>query len=184
MTVTLAKWTIEEYHQMIAAGILTDRQVELIKGEIVEMPSEGIPHAVYSSSTADYLRQLLGSHVTVREGHPITLPNDSEPEPDLAIVSPPLSRYLAHHPYPADIFWLIEYADASLKKDLGTKKAAYAEAGIQEYWVINLRACNLTIFRHPCSSDYETELTLTEGTIAPLAFPEVEIAVQRLFNLP
>lgn len=69
MTVNLAKWTIDEYHQMVEAGIITDRQVVLIKGEIVEMPSEGIPHAVYSGSMADYLRQLLGPRVIVREGH-------------------------------------------------------------------------------------------------------------------
>ncbi len=184
MTVTLAKWTIDEYHQMVASGILTDRRVELIQGEIVEMPSEGIPHAVYSGATADYLRQLLGPRVTVREGHPVTLPNDSEPEPDLALVIPPLDRYLAHHPYPEDIFWLIEYADASLKKDLGPKKAAYAEAGIQEYWVVNLRTLQLTVFRDLQASDYATALTLTEGTIAPVAFPEVAIAVPRLFSLP
>lgn len=49
MTITTAKWTIEEYHQMIAAGILQDRRVELLKGEIVEMAPEGEPHAYFSS---------------------------------------------------------------------------------------------------------------------------------------
>ncbi len=184
MTVTLAKWTIDEYHQMVESGILIDRRVELIQGEIVEMPSEGIPHAAMSDEAAEYLRAVLGSRARVRTTHPITLPNHSEPEPDIAIVAPSPEIYRQHHPYPENIFWLIEYADASLTKDLGSKKAAYAEAGIQEYWVVNLRILQLTVFRDPQASDYETALTLTEGTIAPVAFPEVAIAVPRLFSLP
>jgi Uma2 family endonuclease len=56
MVVTTAKWTIDEYHQMIAKGILDDRRVELLKGEIVEMSPEGEPHAYSSSEVGDYLR--------------------------------------------------------------------------------------------------------------------------------
>jgi Uma2 family endonuclease len=71
MTVTTAKWTIDEYHHMIAAGILDNRRIELLKGEIVEMPSEGEPHAYLSSETGEYLIQLLGNRATVRPSKPI-----------------------------------------------------------------------------------------------------------------
>jgi len=100
---------------MIAAGILDDRHVELLNGEIVEMTPEGVPHASLSSDAADYLRSLLAGMAKIREAKPVTLPpNDSEPEPDIAIVELPSSIYHAHHPYPENIFWLIEYSDSSL----------------------------------------------------------------------
>lgn len=60
MTVTAAKWTIDDYHRMIAAGILDNRRVELLKGEIVEKPPEGEEHAYFSSEAGEYLMRLLG----------------------------------------------------------------------------------------------------------------------------
>jgi Uma2 family endonuclease len=86
MTVTLVKWTVDEYHRMIAAGILDERRVELLKGEIVEMSPEGEPHAYFSSEAGEYLTRLLGDRAMIRHSKPITLPNNSEPEPDIAIV--------------------------------------------------------------------------------------------------
>jgi Uma2 family endonuclease len=63
--VTIAKWTLEQYHQMIDAGILDDRRVELLNGEIIELSPEGEPHAFYSRTNAKYLEQLLGDRVEV-----------------------------------------------------------------------------------------------------------------------
>ncbi len=118
MTVTTARWTIEEYHRLVETGILDDKRVELLQGIIVDMPPEGMPHAVYCTESVSYLRGLLGNRATVRKAHPVTLQNDSEPEPDIAIVCTPSRQYLAHHPYPSDIFWLIEYASSTLNKDV------------------------------------------------------------------
>lgn len=88
MTVIVAKWTIDEYHRMIDAGILSDRKVELLQGEIVEMSPEGEPHAYSSGEAGDYLAKLLAGRAKIRHAKPITLPNNSEPEPDIAIVQP------------------------------------------------------------------------------------------------
>ncbi|NER84852.1 MAG: Uma2 family endonuclease [Leptolyngbya sp. SIO1D8] len=147
MTSTLitAKWSLEEYHRMIAAGILSDRQVELLQGEIVEMAPEGQPHAHLSSDGADYIRVVLvlRDQAKVREEKPITLPNASELEPDIAVVQNLGDVYLEHHPYPENIFWVIEYADSSLVTDLEIKSQVYAQAGIQEYWVVNLKYMEL-----------------------------------------
>jgi Uma2 family endonuclease len=183
MTVTTAKWTIEEYHQLVATGILDDKRVELLQGIIVDMPPEGMPHAVYCTESVNYLRELLGNRATVREAHPITLPKDSEPEPDIAIVRAPSRQYLAHHPYPADIFWLIEYANSTLKKDLNNKKRVYAEAGIEEYWVVNLHASELIVFRDLLVDNYESETILASGNISPLSFPDLQINVSKLFTI-
>jgi Uma2 family endonuclease len=182
MSITIAKWTIEQYHQLVNAGMLTDRRVELLLGDIIEMSPEGMSHAVYCGDAVDYLKQLLGDKAKIREAHPITLPNDSEPEPDIAVVVPANSRYLDHHPYPENIFWLIEYADSTLTKDLNNKQRIYAQAEILEYWVVNLQATELIIFRGANSAGYETKTILTAGNISPLSFPDIEIEVRRLFS--
>jgi Uma2 family endonuclease len=85
----------------------------------------------------------------VRLAKPITLPNTSEPESDIAIVQRLGREYLEHHPYPDNIFWLIEYSESSLEKDLEIKRKIYAQVGIPEYWVVNLKRRQLIVFRDP-----------------------------------
>ncbi|MBU7585203.1 MAG: Uma2 family endonuclease [Nostoc sp. TH1S01] len=182
MSVIVAKWTIDEYHRMIEVGILSDRKVELLQGEIVEMSPESEPHAYSSDEAGEYLAKLLGERASIREAKPITLPNSSEPEPDIAIVQRLGREYREHHPYPNNIFWLIEYANSSLEKDLEIKSKIYAQAGILEYWVVNLQKQNLVIFREILDGEYATKQTLTTGTIQPLAFPDIDIAVEKIIN--
>ncbi len=182
MTVTTAKWTLDDYHRMIEVGLLEGRHVELLNGEIVEMPPEGPEHAQLSTDAADYLRALFGEKVLVRDAKPITIPEtSSEPEPDLAIVQPFRALYRTRHPYPENIFWLIEYANTSLSKDLDAKRKAYALAGILEYWVVDLKNRLVKILRNPIDGNYSHEVTLQEGEISPLAFPDIKVLVQRLF---
>ena len=140
MVLTTAKWTIYEYHRMIAAGILDDRRVE------------------------------------------ITLPNDSEPEPDIAIVQRLGREYLEHHPYPENVFWLIEYSDSSLDKDLEIKSKVYAEVKIPEYWVVNLKKRQLVVFRDPQDAEYASKSRLTGGMIYPLVFPDVAVSVNLIVS--
>ncbi len=183
MTVTTAKWTLFDYHRMIDVGILEGRHVELLNGEIIEMPPEGPEHAQQSTDTADYLKQLLGNRAVVRDAKPITLPESaSEPEPDLAIVEPLRPLYRTRHPYPENIFWLIEYANTTLSKDLNIKRKTYAAASIREYWVVDLKHRQLKVFRNPLNGDYASEETLTTGEIRPLAFQDVVVSVQRLLE--
>lgn len=182
MTLIAAKWTIDEYHHMIAAGILSDRKVELLQGEIVEIPPEGEPHAYCSDEAGEYLAKLLGERAKIRQAKPITLPNNSEPEPDIAIVQRLGRDYREHHPYPENIFWLIEYANSSLEKDLRKKSKIYAQVGIPEYWVVNLKKLHLVVFREPLDGEYATKLTLTGGEIKPITFPDISIAVAQIIN--
>jgi Uma2 family endonuclease len=183
MSITIAKWTIKQYHELVTTGILDDRRVELLEGDIVEMAPEGMPHAVYCGRTVEYLRELLRDRAKVRETHPITLPNNSEPEPDVAIVRSPDTQYLAHHPYPEDIFWLIEYSDTTLAKDINAKQRIYAQAGILEYWVVNLQASELIVFIEVGSDGYLSKTKLNSGSISPLSFPDIEVEVRRLFSI-
>lgn len=185
MTLTTAKWTIDDYHQMIAAGILDNRRVELLNGEVVEMPPEGPEHAQQSTDAADYFRALLGEQAMVRDAKPITLPEQgSEPEPDLAIVQLLRALYRTRHPYPENIFLLIEYSNTSLKKDREAKATLYAAAGIREYWIIHLKAkqAELIVLRDPVDGEYQSITVYQSGSVAPLSFPAVQVSIQQLLN--
>jgi len=179
--VSLAKWSVEDYHKMIAAGILCDRNIQLINGELIQMSPEGFFHAAYGGGIADYLRQLLKGKALIREAHPITLAN-SEPEPDIAIVKLPRRQYFQHHPNPQDIFWLIEISDSTLIYDLNQKQQIYALANIQEYWVLDIKFQNTIIFRQPQGNNYIQKLELDQGQINPVAFPEITILIDKLFE--
>lgn len=183
MSVAIAKWTLDDYHHMIESGLLDDRSVELLNGEIIEMSPEGEAHAYFSHEAAKYLGRVLGDRADIRQGKPITIRNShSEPEPDIAVVQPLGREYLQHHPYPDHIFWLIEFSNTSLSKDLEDKRRAYAAAGIQEYWVVNLIDQRLMIFRHPARGDYQTASDATTGDVRPLAFPDITLSVSRLLE--
>jgi len=182
MTIILAKWTVEEYHSIIRAGLLHNRRVELLNGEIAEMLPEGEAHAYFSSEAEEYLRELLQGKATIRSAKPVTISDRSEPELDIAIVQKLGREYLAHHPYPENIFWLIEYSNSSLEKDLNLKTKIYAEAGIREYWVINLKKRQLIVFREPQDSEYLTRSTYKDGNIHPVAFPNLSVAVNSIVS--
>ena len=125
----------------------------------------------------------MGERATVRPDRPITLPeHDSEPEPDIAVVRPLGRAYLDHHPYPGDVFWLIEYSDSSLAKDLDEKRQLYAQAQIPEYWVVDLQQPQIVVFRNPGADDYRQTTNVTAGVLTPLAFPDLRFSVQRLLE--
>lgn len=187
VSVTLAKWTLEDYHRMVASGMLDDRPVELLRGEIVEMSPERMTHAYLMTEAGEYLSRLLEGQAVVRPAHPITLPGyDSEPEPDIAVARPLGREYLDHHPYPGDIFWLIEFSDSSLAKDLDEKRRLYAQAQVPEYWVVDLQQSQLVVFRNPDGTDYRYRriMTAAGGELTPLAFPELRCSVRRLLEGP
>lgn len=180
MTCTTVKWTVDEYHQIIEAGLLRDRPVELWQGEIVEMAPEGPEHAYLTDAVRDYLQGLLGDRAKVREDKPITLAPDSEPEPDIAIVQPLGAVYRQRHPFADDVFWLIEFANSSLSTDRTQKQSIYANAGIPEYWLVDLKARQVLVFREPAEGAYRQLDTLQTGSITPLAFSDLAISIERL----
>jgi Uma2 family endonuclease len=182
MTLVTAKWSLEEYHSMVESGVLDDRHVELINGEIIEMPPEGAEHSYYCCETVQYLRTMLEARATVREAHPITLPNNSEPEPDIAIVRPSNTRYRQQHPQVSDIYWLIEIANTTLARDLGPKRELYAAAGIAEYWVIDLQSKTLVVFSDLQDGDYRSETSQTNGIVIPNAFLDIALDIQRILG--
>lgn len=176
---TLYKWTVEDYHQIINSGVLEGKSVELLEGEIIAMSPEKPIHSSQIDTIADYLRKVLQGAAKVREAHPITLDN-SEPEPDIAIVKFNDQNYANHHPYPQNIHWLIEVSNSTLVKDLEEKPITYARNGIIEYWVIDLPNQKLWIFTQPEQNGYAEKQELVIGNVYPISFPKISIDISKL----
>lgn len=181
MVKTLTRWTVADYHHMIATGLLAGRSVELINGQIVDMAPELPIHRATYRRGVKYLEALLGDQAVVFSAAPVTLPDNGEPEPDIAIVQPPESRYDSQHPGPTDIYWLIEVSNSTLAYDLGEKAQLYAQHNIQDYWVIDIAAKQLWVHRQPGRDAYASVEKLTSGTIIPVAIPHIEVQIERLF---
>ena len=179
MTSIIYQWSIEEWHELVNSGLLEGKPVELLEGNIVEMSPEGIEHSYTNQSVSDYLRDLFKGQAHVRDAHPITLDN-SEPEPDIAIVQLPATIYRNHHPYAQNIYWLIEVSNRTLKKDLEQKIITYARNGIPEYWVIDLKNKNLIVHTQIKNNSYSKVIEYRSGTIASQAFTQIQIDLDKL----
>lgn len=179
MTLTTYKWSIDEWHQLVDSGFLEGKPVEFLEGEIIEVSPEGIEHSYTNRSVVKYLRQLLNKKAEIIQAQPITLDN-SEPEPDIAVVKLPENTYKSRHPYPQDVYWLIEISNRTLKKDLNQKIITYARNGIPEYWVIDLVNKKLIVHTQVNNNNYALVNEYTSGNISPLAFPDVAIALDEL----
>ena len=173
------KWTVADYHQLVETGLLEGKPVELLEGELIEMSPEGVPHSYTNRTVGDYLRNLLHGLAFVSEAHPITLDN-SEPEPDIAVVRLPTDIYKQHHPYPEDIYFLIEVSNRTLDRDLNEKTIIYARNSIPEYWVIDLPHNNVWVFTQPDLNGYSQTQELTTGIISPQSFPNISLEVKNL----
>lgn len=181
MAVTLARWTIADYHNIVDAGLFEGRPIELLNGLIVEMPPEGPDHADTSTRLMPQLWSAARGRYQVRAAKPISLPpHDSEPEPDIALVRD--RSYRDAHPHPEDIFLVIEFSNSSLEKDTKEKRLVYAQAGLTDYWVVNLRDRCVILYRDPSEGDYQSEQKIYSGTIAPLVFPDVVIPINQFLD--
>lgn len=180
---SLKRWTIDEYHRMIAAGILTiDDKVELLEGQIIEMVPQDPPHASITSSFSNDLPILFAGKAWVRSQLPVTIPPDSEPEPDIAIVRIDERRYFDRHPHPEDIYLIIEVADSTLSKDRNKKARIYARANILEYWILDVKNQRVFVFRQPENEVYQTEQIFeANATLSTIAFPDIAIDLRILF---
>jgi hypothetical protein len=178
------RFTREEYHRMGEVGILkpTDR-VELIRGEIVEMSPIGRRHYAFVNNLSRLLIMGLADRAFVGVQGPIVLADDTEPEPDLAVIRRRIPPYKDREAHTEDALLLIEVAESSLAYDRSTKLRLYAAAGIPEYWIVDCVAESIEIYRTPHANGYRdvTRVADATGTVAPLAFPDVALALTEIF---
>jgi len=176
-------WNVDEYHRLIETGILTtDEKVELLEGQIIHMSPQRPPHAATTQRAANYLSRLLTDQAYIRVQLPITLPPNSEPEPDIAVVRIDDREYFDHHPTVDEIFLLVEVAKTTLKSDCLTKALTYAKAKIPEYWVLGVEERQVHVFRKPVGEVYQQEIILNEdATLVMVAFPDANVFLNELF---
>jgi Uma2 family endonuclease len=175
--------TSVEYYQMMESGIIREgERVELILGQIFTMAAKGTRHTICTRKLFKQLLSLIGERADVQTQDPITLPNNSEPEPDIVIARLRSDDYINSHPSPADIILVIEVADSSIKFDRDTKAPLYAAAGINEYWIVNLIDDRLEIYRQPSGSIYTSiQIFMPPQSITLPEFPEILLNVGDFF---
>ncbi len=183
--------TITDYHRMIDTGIIHEGdKTELLSGQIFDMAAKGTRHTVATTRLIRELLMLIERQAIVRCQSPITLPNHSEPEPDIVIARLQDDEYLTSHPAPPDIILVIEVADSSLDFDRQVKAPLYAAAGIDEYWLINLVDNRLEIYRQPEGSIYtNTQIVLPSLGTKPSErdsinlpqFPDITLNIATIF---
>jgi Uma2 family endonuclease len=167
-----------EYDRMVEMGCFEGEHVELLRGGLVEMSPQGPAHANLTEVLAGMLRDRLRDRARVRQHSPFALSDVSEPEPDVAVV--PLGDYSRSHPQRA--FLLVEVADSSLMKDRRIKADLYAEGGIPEYWIVDIQAQAIELYRSPASGRYGDMKTAGKAEkLALQAFPDVEVNLMELF---
>jgi Uma2 family endonuclease len=151
LALPMYRLTVEQYHRMIDSAILTkyDR-VELLEGWMVAKMTHNPPHDVTISLLQGEFATRVSATWLVRVQSAITT-NDSEPEPDVAVVRGPARRYARAHPGPRDIGLLVEVAETSLIADRILKAQIYARARIPVYWIVNLPESKIEVYTQPRS---------------------------------
>jgi Uma2 family endonuclease len=180
-------WTRVEYERLIDLGAFRPgERLELVGGALLVCEPQGGPHFTAVGLVDDVLRQVFGIGWTVRAQGPITLDEDSEPEPDIAVV--PGSRRDHSRAHPSHPVLIVEVADSSLAFDRAEKGSLYARAGIADYWILNLPDQVLEVYREPAAAPhapyghrYGATITLApRDLVSPLAVPTAAILVASL----
>lgn len=183
---SIRRWKRTEYDRLVELGIFDGEPLELIAGHLIVAEPQGSYHAGVINVIADVLRAALPMGLAVRVQSPIALDEDSEPEPDVAVVSGGNADYLLAHPERPLL--LVEVADSSLRFDRREKESLYARGGVQDYWIVNLVDRVLEVHRTPIQDDaavygwsYQSVERLIPGaTVALLALPSIRVGVSEL----
>jgi len=167
-----------EYDRLVQLGCFEDEKIELLDGMLVAVSPQGTEHAQAVRKLTTLFILGVGQRAAVQCQLPLGASDDSEPEPDIAVV--PNQEYFDDHPTRA--YLVIEVANSSLRKDRLLKAALYARAGVPEYWIVNVPERLVEIHRSPRAGEYSTVTTHgTADVIHPSAFMDVKIAVADLF---
>ncbi|HEV7401364.1 MAG TPA: Uma2 family endonuclease [Chthoniobacteraceae bacterium] len=174
------RFSVEEYNKMGEAGIFgPEDRVELLDGEILIMSPIGLRHILAVTWIVDWFGDHGRKRYSISPGNPVFLHDYSEPQPDIMLV--PRVRRMAHKSRPNEVFLLVEVSESSLSFDRGRKRKAYAQAGVREYWIVNLEEDVLQVFRQPEGENYAVTLRFALGeSVSPLAFEDLMVPVAEI----
>lgn len=185
---TRHKLSIDDFERLGAAGILAeDARVELIEGDLIDMPPIGTGHMSVSNRLNRLLVRGAGDDAIVSVAHPMRLPPWSMPQPDFMLLRPRRDDYACAHPGAADVLLALEVADTSLRYDRGTKARVYAANGVGEYWIVEVAARRLHVHRdpQPASRVYRSvQMLEAPFALAPLALPALHLRSDDIWPEP
>jgi Uma2 family endonuclease len=176
-----------EYEKLIDLGVFQPGEpIELIGGELMVAEPQGAAHYTAICKTAKALEAAFGPGWNVRTQGPIGLDDESEPEPDVAVVPGSLDDYRRAHPSRPVL--TVEVSESSLRIDRQHKGSVYARAGLTDYWVLNLVDRVLEVYREPVADSAapfgwrygRSEVLGADARVTPLAAPAAIIPVTRL----
>ena len=169
----------EEFERMASAGIFgPEERVELLNGRLRTMPPPSPEHGYAVTRLVRILIEALGADVTIAAQNAARLSALSMPQPDIVIARGPDERYAHAHPEAADIIAVVEVSCATLSYDRGEKLRAYVDAGIPEYWIVDVKRGTVTVCTQPRDGAYASVRTFSRTERAALvAFPHAPIAV-------
>ena len=176
--------TVQDYYRMAEVGLLApDARVELIEGEIIDMPPSGPPHAGVLSLLSGRLFAGAEEKAIVRPQLPLRLDDFSEPEPDFVLVRPRSDHYSRSHPTASDALLVIEVSQSSLRFDRKRKLPLYARHGIPEYWIVDVVKPVLHMFRSPHGERYLHGSSIPRPGLTGLrALPDLSVNLTGLFD--
>ena len=174
------RWTRAMYERLVENGGFDGLRVELIHGQVLDkMSPQGSPHSTAIVLAHSVLSTAFSGGAHVRAQLPIRALNQSEPEPDLAVVAGTARDFAGEHPSAALL--VVEVSHSTLQNDRTKKLAAYAESGSPEYWIVNIEDACLEVYRDPDGDTYRTRFVAREGEhVSPLTRSTARIAVSDL----
>lgn len=177
-------WTVPTFHRVRESGVWDGRRPILLQGTVWELGPMNPPHAVSVNLVFQALQPIFGAGWVIRPQLPLVLDLDTDPLPDIAVVTGSPRDYLHDHPKTAAL--VVEISDTTLGLDITEKAELYATADIRDYWVLDLNAQRLLVFRDPAAlpdggASYRSHLTLGPAeSISPLAAPSATVRVADL----
>jgi Uma2 family endonuclease len=179
------QFTAKDLHRMVEAGILReDERVELLYGEIVDMPPIGPGHASGVKRLLNgFLPLQLEGKVIISVQDPIHLGEHSEPQPDLALLKPRPDFYAQGHPAPQEVLLVVEVMESSAGYDREVKVPLYARFGIPETWLVDVEQGLIEVYREPSPEGYCQVHTRRRGEhLSPAAFPQFSLMVDTVLG--
>ena len=183
MTQNLQKFlfNVDDYYKLAAVGIIgSEDKVELIKGEIVNMSPSNSMHAHVINVLNRKFSKVTGDLFFISVQNPLRIGNYSEPEPDVLLVKP--KSYKDQHPVPNDVLILVEVSASTLRFDQTIKKELYAEAGIPEYWIVNLIDQKVEVYTSPEKNTYLNESSFGLQDVVSAKQTDIQLNVGDLFE--
>jgi Uma2 family endonuclease len=177
---SIPRFSVARYQKMIETGILTpEDKVELLENYVVLKTPRNPLHDGIVQVITEALTPKVPTGWRVRIQSTVVL-DDSQPEPDFAVVRGEARTYVSRHPAPADVGVLIEVADSSLLRDQRDKTRIYARANIACYWIVNLVDMRVEVFTQPSVPSYGSFATYQPGDSVPLLLDGVTVADLRV----